>query len=253
MLVSSLTKTRHTLVLKELDDVGTTLESESFAPHLALMEKEGLPAGMSSEVHRLVSLYRKERVAQVNHNRTMLAESGRARTHAEAGKVWISYVQNRGRMLKLTGHSDADSIATLIGIGDTETGSSVEVQSALEELLGFLDTNPEAVKLQLDVEMREQGRQALTGMAIEHADAVDARVAREYETQAMRDYNDELTRKLDLIMLVKEQVELRYRVKLHGLELALLRSQAADGSDDEDEAPEQGAPATGETDAAGFE
>jgi hypothetical protein len=228
MFVESLMNASRPLVLKELEDVATVLDSEAFAPSLVLMEKEGLPAGTSAAIRLVVGLYRKERVAQINHQRTMIVESGRARNFADAGRMCITYVQNRARMLKLLRHADAESIATLVGLGDTETGSTVDVHAALEVLLGFFDANPEASKLTVDTQMLDDGRRALAGITLEHADAIDASVAREFETQAMRDHNDELTRLLDLVMLVKEQVELRHHTVLHGLGLALLRSQAAE-------------------------
>lgn len=227
MAVQGLMDASHKEVLSEFMDIVTILESEAFKPSLALLEREGLPKTFAADVRTIVQRYRQARIEQVALNRTHDGEFGSARQAAEEAREWIRYVQGRGRLLVIRKDPLANYIATQLALGDTDLATTLSTEGALEELLHFLETSTDAARLGLEEEQIAEGKRILARIPEEHADAVEARVGREYETKAMREDNELLGQKLEELQLLKELAELRNNTTLPGLEVALLRSAAA--------------------------
>lgn len=225
MAVQSLMDASHTEVLSEFEDIITILESDAFAPSRRMLEAEGLPPTFAADMRTVVKRYGQERVEQVGFDRTHRAESSAARAAAEKGRNWLRYTQRRSKLLTVRKDPAAPDIA--IRLSDLDLGSTLSTRAALEEVLYFIETSPDAARLGLSESQIAEGKGFLAAIPAEHADAVEARVSREYETQSMREDNELLGQQLEELMLLVELVELRYGIILPGLELALLRSAAA--------------------------
>jgi hypothetical protein len=239
MAAKGLMEASHEEVIMECEDLATILDSEAFADSLKLLQEEGLPLDFSTQLRATVTRYTEGRIDQVNLDRTHIAESGDAQAAAEEGRDWVRYVLGRVRLLAVRRDPAANYLADRAALGDTDLGSSLATRAAMMHLLRMLETAPQAARLDISPEKVAEGRAILVRIPAEHADAVEARVGREHETVSIHLDNERLGQMLEELLLIQELVELKHKVKIPSLEVALLRSAVAPRPKKEegDEAP----------------
>lgn len=238
MALQGLMEVNHNQVLNQLDALIAKHTHPSFAPHRRQLEEEGLPADFYDQLYRLTESYRNQLLGRDQAEATFESEAKDARDWAEEGRRWLRYVHSRVGVANAERAVNADNAARALWYGLLDLGTPSSVADGIDKVLtGFNDPVTAVVKVYTGC--LDEGRNIWKKIQEEQAGYHGAAMARQIGTGQVHNYNDQITQRLELLVAIRQAVEIRFGIELPGFEFEILRAAAA-RSKKEDEDPPAG-------------